>query len=216
MICGTCSTSALTTLNCQGSFGRRAPSQRSPMPTGFSRRWPARYRFADADGEPLWLMLVGPSSGSKAETVRMVPADHREYDLTLAGLLSRRPRKNGSGEPTWPVRRSRRWLQCDRDGLGYVLAATRGTSSGTMSGQQQAGIFETLRDIYDRAYSRRMDQVNPRWEGRVTSPKHIADVHLARFSRRSRRTSRISTCAYYHLHVARALTDEASQIVDSG
>src|SRR3712207_5215153 len=54
---------------------------------------------ADTDGEPLWLLLVGPSSGSKSETIRTqkLLADKQLSDLTLAGLLSQRPNRPPSG-----------------------------------------------------------------------------------------------------------------------
>src|SRR5947209_20621522 len=42
------------------------------------------------EGEPLWLMLIGPSSGGKGENLRLVDGvvHKRLKDVTLAGLLT--------------------------------------------------------------------------------------------------------------------------------
>ena len=120
----------------------------------------------DTDGEPLWLMLVGPSSGSKTETIRMVAkvADRQVSDLTLAGLLTQRPGKNGPGP------RHGLLAQLGDDCNAFVTISDMSSllGRGNISGQTQTGVFEALRDIYDGAYQRQMDRVSPAWTGRIT------------------------------------------------
>jgi len=120
----------------------------------------------DTDGEPLWLLLVGPSSGSKTETIRTQTtlADKQLSDITLAGLLSARPGKSPTG--VLPDLGNGCNAYVTISDLSSLL--NRGGSGGGMSGQQQSGVFEALRDIYDGAYTRTMDRVSPSWHGRVT------------------------------------------------
>jgi len=126
----------------------------------------AAVSVADTDGEPLWLLLVGPSSGSKTETIRTQAnlADKQLSDITLAGLFSARP-----GRPPTGV-----LADLGNECNAYVTVSdlssllNRGGSGGGISGQQQSGVFEALRDIYDGAYTRTMDRVSPSWRGRVT------------------------------------------------
>ena len=120
----------------------------------------------DAGGEPLWLLLVGPSSGSKTETIRTQAnlADRQLSDITLAGLLSARPNRPSTGVLADLGNGCNAYVTVSD--LSSLL--NRGGSGGGISGQQQSGVFEALRDIYDGAYTRTMDRVSPSWHGRVT------------------------------------------------
>lgn len=121
---------------------------------------------ADTEGEPLWLLLVGASSGSKSETIRMVAkvADRQQSDVTLAGLLSQRPGRPATGMLAKLGDNCNAFVTISD--MSSLLSRTG--SGGGKSGQQQTGILEALRDIYDGMYSRLMDQVNPQWQGRIT------------------------------------------------
>jgi hypothetical protein len=119
---------------------------------------------ADRDGEPLWLMLVGASSGGKSETIRAVGqnADARVNDITLAGLLTQR--RGSDNGPSG--------LLADLGNGANAFVTISDMSSllgrGSMSGDQQSGIFEALRDIYDGHFKRQMEGVSPEWHGRIT------------------------------------------------
>ncbi len=122
------------------------------------------------DMDPLWLMPIGPSSGSKSESIATVTgvADESVSDLTLAGLLSQRAGTAKKAAPAPKGILPRLGDGCDAlltiSDFGSVLAR----AGGRRSGGEQTGIFEALRDIYDGRYSRSMEGVNPQWVGRLT------------------------------------------------
>jgi hypothetical protein len=119
---------------------------------------------ADADRDPLWLMIVGPSSGSKTENIRMLEgvADSKQSDLTLAGLLTQRPKAEPSGLL------SKLGNGCNAFVTVSDMSSLLNRGGGKMSGQATVGVFEALRDIYDGYFSRQMDQVETQWTGRLT------------------------------------------------
>ncbi len=119
---------------------------------------------ADADRDPLWLMIVGPSSGSKSENIRMLEgvADSKQSDLTLAGLLTQRPKAEPSG--LLPKLGN----GCNAFVTVSDMSSLLNRGGGKMSGQATVGVFEALRDIYDGYFSRQMDQVETQWTGRLT------------------------------------------------
>ncbi|MCP6423219.1 hypothetical protein NL463_28325, partial [Klebsiella pneumoniae] len=63
--------------------------------------WACAVSAADDDAEPLWLMLVGPPSGSKSETIRTLSNvwDEQFSEITTAGLLSQKMSGNGRVRP---------------------------------------------------------------------------------------------------------------------
>jgi hypothetical protein len=83
-------------------------------------------------------------------------------DITLAGLLTQRRgtenRRSGL-------------LHDLGDGANAFVTISDMSSllgRGSMSGDQQSGIFEALRDIYDGHFKRQMEGVSPEWHGRIT------------------------------------------------
>jgi hypothetical protein len=124
---------------------------------------------ADADGEPLWLLLVGPASGSKTETIRATKriADAQLSDITLAGLLSGRPPKGDDPSPSRSGLLSELGDDCNAFVTISDLSSLLGRNSGG-SGQPGTGVFEALRDVYDGTYTRTMDRCSPQWTGRIT------------------------------------------------
>jgi len=124
---------------------------------------------AAVDDDPLWLMLVGPSSGSKSETIRTVAklADSNLSDLTRAGLLGGHMAKRDDAVVT--VRTG--LLAKLGDGCNALVTISDLSpllSRGSVSGQEQSGIYEALRDIYDGKYTRTMDRLEVSWNGRLT------------------------------------------------
>jgi hypothetical protein len=123
---------------------------------------------AETSADPLWLMLVGSSSGSKSETIRTVSAlgDKNLSDLTRAGLLGGHAAKEGGIVRTGLLAKL-------GDGCNALvtisdLSSLLSRGGGRMSGQEQAGVYEALRDVYDGEYTRTMDRLEVTWRGRLT------------------------------------------------
>jgi hypothetical protein len=116
-----------------------------------------------AEGDPLWLMLVHPSSGGKSEVNRLLDgvADERLKDVTLASLLSMSTGKNARpvGLLTNYVGENALFTISD---LSPMLGDTR------QSGGHKVELWNALRDVYDGEYSRRMHAGVASWNGRVT------------------------------------------------
>jgi hypothetical protein len=121
---------------------------------------------ADDEGEPLWSMIVGPSSGGKGERLRIIDGSvHRRIkDLTLAGLLSlQNMGKNKGYKPTGILNE----IGSD-PALVSITDFSAFLSADKQSGGQKMEIFNALRDIYDGEYDRTMHGGTAHWEGRLT------------------------------------------------
>jgi hypothetical protein len=134
----------------------------------FIAAWACAVSVADSDAEPLWLMLVGPASASKTETISTLKRswDERLNQLSRAGLSTQATGKGGNSKPPTGL--------LHRLGNGCNAFVTipdlssllvRGPSA---SGSQQGDVYDALRDIFDGYYRRSMGGVAPDWEGRIT------------------------------------------------
>jgi len=112
---------------------------------------------ADADHEPLWLVLVGAASTGKDETLGLLGqvADGRLSGITPEVLLSGRAPKGG--EPR------RTGLLADLGDHCNALVTVSDLPSVLEGGSAAA-----LRDVYDGGYTRTTDRASLSWEGRVT------------------------------------------------
>lgn len=122
----------------------------------------------DENGEPLWLLLIGPSSGGKTEPIKMMSglADKQESYITLAGLLAQRMGRKGLLRPKTGLLAD---IGDDCNALCTISDLSSLLGGGSkLSGAQQTGVFDALRDIYDGQYKRSMNEVNPEWNGRLT------------------------------------------------
>jgi hypothetical protein len=96
---------------------------------------------AKLDGDPLWAMIIGPSSGGKTETLRMVDAlaDERVDELTAASLLSWSKGKNP--RPTGILTRV--------GDPAFVTVADFSTVLATSDRGGRDQLFALLRRVYD-------------------------------------------------------------------
>jgi hypothetical protein len=117
---------------------------------------------ARLDGDPLWGLLIGPSSGGKTETLHMVDglADERVDELTAPALLSWTKGKNP--RPTGILTRVG-----DR---GFVTVADFSTVLATSDRGGRDQLFALLRRVYDGSVTRDLGNApGPlRWQGRLT------------------------------------------------
>jgi len=120
-------------------------------------------------GEPLWVMLLDPSSGGKTENIRLTDdvVDERIGDLTLAGLLSAKERKQRGAPPIMQqsgllVRRQQRNFTASISDLSTML------SNPKMSGSNKDTVYAALRCVFDGYYEREMQAVKMEWWGKGT------------------------------------------------
>jgi hypothetical protein len=118
---------------------------------------------AVTDGEPLWLMLVSPSSGGKGEALGLIGgvADRQLKDVTLAGLLSRSQGRTSRETGVLTELQGANALVTITD-FSALLGGDR------RSGSEKVGLFNALRDIYDGEYIRTMNGGEAKWSGRLT------------------------------------------------
>jgi hypothetical protein len=117
---------------------------------------------AKLDGDPLWGMIIGPSSGGKTETLRMVDnlADERVDELTAASLLSWSKGKNP--RPTGILTRV--------GNPAFVTVADFSTVLATSDRGGRDQLFALLRRVYDGSATRDLGNAPQalRWQGRMT------------------------------------------------
>lgn len=108
--------------------------------------------------DPLWLMLIGASSGGKNEALRCLGDVHDASvkDLTLAGLL-------GKGNTGVLPR-----LGNGCDALVTITDFSALLTDSTQSGPDKTNVFNALRDIYDGEYARDIHPARLQWQGRVS------------------------------------------------
>lgn len=115
----------------------------------------------ELDADPLWLLVVGPSSSSKTEAVRLLDraASRALDDFTIAGLLGWRKRGK-AWEPSGVL----------ADHPGAVLATIADLSTllaGADRGERDAA-YALLRRAYDGHVTRDQQQGRLEWRGRLT------------------------------------------------
>ncbi|HMI98939.1 MAG TPA: hypothetical protein VK488_03800 [Gaiellaceae bacterium] len=114
-------------------------------------------------GDPLWLMIVHPSSSGKSEVIRLLDqvADQRVKEITLPGLLSITQSKNPKaiGLLTNYIGADALFTISD---LSPMLGDTR------QSAAAKSDLWNALRDIYDGEYRRTMHGGSVAWNGRLT------------------------------------------------
>ncbi len=108
--------------------------------------------------DPLWLMLIGASSGGKNEALRMlrVLRDDNMKDVTLPGLL-------GKGDMGLLSR-----LGNGCDALVTIEDFSALLADPTQSGPAKTDVFNAFRDIYDGDYSRDIWPKKLAWQGRIS------------------------------------------------
>lgn len=118
---------------------------------------------AQLDGDPVWGMLVGASSGGKTEAIRLLDDRAEPLDeLTTAGLLTWIPAKGGRGHEAGALRRI--------GARGLVTVSDFSTVLATSDRGGRDQLFASLRKVYDGAFTRNIGTApHPlRWEGRAT------------------------------------------------
>jgi len=117
------------------------------------------------DGDPVWLLLVGPPGGGKSEVLNAVshlPDAHPTGTLTEAALLSGTPKKEQANDSKGGLLRAigdRGIIVC-KD-FGSVLSMNRDARSHVLA---------ALREVYDGAWTRHVGTDGGRtlaWAGRV-------------------------------------------------
>jgi hypothetical protein len=116
-------------------------------------------------GDPLWLMLVGPSSGGKTELLNAVtglPHVHAAATLTEGALLSGTPKREKD-------KASKGGLLREIGPFG-ILAIKDFTSILSMNRDPRAQLLAALREIYDGAWTRHVGVDGGRtlsWQGKL-------------------------------------------------
>jgi hypothetical protein len=117
------------------------------------------------DGDPVWLLLVGPPGGGKSETITAVaslPEAHACATLTEASLLSGTSRRERTEDSSGGL------LKAIGD-RGLIIAKDFG-SVLSMNRDARALVLAALREIYDGAWTRHVGTDGGRtlhWEGKV-------------------------------------------------
>jgi hypothetical protein len=108
--------------------------------------------------DPLWLMLVGASSGGKNEALRLLrnTQDRTLKDITLAGLMGR------GYKGLLPD------LGNSCDALVTIADFSALLGDPTQSVSNRGEIFNALRDIYDGEWSRDINPNPLEWHGRIS------------------------------------------------
>jgi hypothetical protein len=115
--------------------------------------------------DPVWLMLVGASSGGKTEMLNALarhPHAHLSATLTEASLLSATPRKDRADDAKGGLLRE--------IGDFGVLLLKDFTSVLAMNRDQRAALLAALREIFDGSWTRRVGVDGGRvlhWEGKL-------------------------------------------------
>ena len=107
--------------------------------------------------DPLWLMLVSPSSSGKTEALKLLweITDAKINDVTVAGLL-------GRGNRGVLAR-----LQ-GADALGLIPDFSAVLGNDKRSSEAKGNVFVALRDIYDGEYHRDINPDPLHWYGRLS------------------------------------------------
>lgn len=117
------------------------------------------------EGDPVWLMSVGPPSGGKTEVIFAIarlPNVHMAATLTEAALLSGTPKKQS-------VTGSKGGLLREIGDFG-ILALKDFTSILAMNRDQRAQLLAALREIFDGSWTRHVGADGGRalaWSGKL-------------------------------------------------
>jgi hypothetical protein len=117
------------------------------------------------DGDPVWLLLVGPPGGGKSELLQAVstlPNIHPAATLTEAALLSGTPKKEH-------VDGAKGGLLRAIGDFGIILAKDFG-SVLSMNRDARAAVLAALREVYDGSWTRHVGTDGGRtlhWSGKV-------------------------------------------------
>jgi hypothetical protein len=117
------------------------------------------------DGDPVWLLLVGPPGGGKSEILGAISElddAHPTGPLTEASLLSGTPQKEHATT-------SKGGLLRNIGDYGIIVAKDFG-SVLSMSGDSRSQVLAALREIYDGAWTRHVGSDGGKtlsWKGKV-------------------------------------------------
>ena len=117
------------------------------------------------DGDPVWLLLVGPPGSGKSELLRSLAGlddVHPAATLTEAALLSGSPRREHADDAKGGL------LRAIGD-FGIVLCKDFG-SVLSMNRDARAQVLAALREVYDGAWTRHVGTDGGRtmhWQGKV-------------------------------------------------
>jgi energy-coupling factor transporter ATP-binding protein EcfA2 len=117
------------------------------------------------EGDPVWLVLVGPPGSGKSELLQSLaglPHVHSAATITEAALLSGTPKRDRDA-------RSKGGLLREIGSYGLLLAKDL-TSVLSMHSDTRAGLLAALREVYDGSWTRHVGTDGGRtlhWEGKV-------------------------------------------------
>lgn len=118
-----------------------------------------------AEGDPVWLLVVGPPGGGKTEVLNplgRLPDVHPAATLTEASLLSGTPGKDRAKD-------SKGGLLREIGDFGILVLKDFG-SILSMNRDARAGVLAALREVYDGAWTRHVGTDGGRtlsWSGKV-------------------------------------------------
>jgi hypothetical protein len=110
-----------------------------------------------ADFDPLWLMLVSPSSSGKGEALRLLNdvRDAAIDDVTVPGMLGK-----GDKGMLVPLR--------GKDALAVISDFSTLLGDPKLSGASKSEVFNALRTIYDGSFVRDIHPEPVAWSGRLS------------------------------------------------